>query len=59
MASMFYSDGDTTVDSEYYTTIEDQDLFQTCFPDLFTLFDQTIAAKKPAKKGILPFTRSI
>ena len=37
--------GDTTTETEFYVTVESQDLFARCFPLIVQQFEQDIATK--------------
>ena len=45
------SDDDRTTESEFYTTIEDQEMFSLCFPNVVYDFESTSNSKRNQKKG--------
>ena len=45
------SDDDRTTESEFYTTIEDQEMFSFCFPNVVYDFESTSNSKRNQKKG--------
>ncbi len=50
MKKTFFSANDNTTDALYYTTIESQEMFAPCYPDL--VYDYEKDPKKAAKKGM-------
>ena len=44
-------DDDRTTESEFYTTIEDQEMFSLCFPNVVYDFESTSNSKRNQKKG--------
>ncbi len=45
------AEGDVTTQSDYYITIEEQELVHICYPNLMSGFELLNMAKKTTKKG--------